>query len=177
LQERAVRYALFVLLAALAFAAGVRLRTASHAPAPVASNAVESLFALALPDLEGQPQRLEQWRGKLLVVNFWATWCAPCREEIPVFVKLQQKHAGAGLQFLGISIDQVDKTAEFSANFKINYPILIGTFDTMKVSRQFGNSKGVLPYTVIIDRKGNVVATEVGGLTMEKMGEILGSLL
>jgi thiol-disulfide isomerase/thioredoxin len=135
------------------------------------------LLAMTLPDLQGKPQRLEQWRGKVLVVNFWATWCAPCREEIPVFVKLQQRYGAKNLQFVGISIDQVDKTSEFAANFKINYPVVIGTFDTVEVSRQIGNQRRALPYTVILNRRGDIVATELGGLTEEKLEAILKPLL
>ena len=135
--------------------------------------ASDLLMAMSLPDLQGKPQHLEQWRGKMLVVNFWATWCAPCREEIPVFVKLQDRHAAKGLQFVGISIDQVDKTSEFAANYKINYPTLIGTFDTVEVSRQVGNQRRALPFTVILDRKGGIVATELGGLTEEKLEFLL----
>jgi thiol-disulfide isomerase/thioredoxin len=111
------------------------------------------------------------------VINFWATWCEPCREEIPVFVKLQDSHGAKGLQFVGISIDQPDKTADFASKFKINYPTLIGTFDTIEVSRQAGNKRRVLPYTVILDRKGQIVAAELGGLTREKLELLLKPLL
>lgn len=166
-----------VLLAVGAFVAGVQLRTTSQKAASPAPDAVESLFKLELPDLKGQTQHFNQWRGRPLVVNFWATWCAPCREEIPLFVKLQERYRGAGLLFIGISIDQADKTSEFAANFRINYPVLIGTFDTMKMSQLFGNTKGVLPYTVIIDRNGRVISTEMGGLSMEKLEQRLKPLL
>jgi thiol-disulfide isomerase/thioredoxin len=137
----------------------------------------EALFAVALPDLNNQPQSLKQWHGKVLVVNFWATWCAPCREEIPMFVKMQEKHGAQGLQFVGISIDQLDKTADFARNFGINYPTLIGTFDTIDVSRKTGNTRRALPFTVILDRKGQIVATELGGLTLEKLDALVKPLL
>lgn len=139
-------------------------------------NASDVLMALSLPDLENKTQPLSQWRGKVMVVNLWATWCAPCREEIPMFVKMQQKYRTQGLQFVGISIDQADKTSEFSRNFGINYPSLIGTFDTVEISRQAGNTKRVLPYTIIFDRKGKIVATELGGLTQAKLEAIVNPL-
>ena len=173
-----LKYFLYGLIALTAASAGLWLGVSRLSEAPATSvSASEALFALNLPDLDNKPQRLEQWRGKVLVINFWATWCAPCREEIPVFVKLQEQYGVKGLQFVGISIDQVDKTAEFARNFKINYPSLIGTFDTIEVSRQAGNQKRVLPYTVILDRKGNVVAAELGGLTAEKLEALISPLL
>src|SRR5215813_4949183 len=72
-----------------------------------------TLLALTLPDPSGHPQALSQWRGKVLVVNFWATWCAPCREEMPEFVKAQSELGSKGLQFVGIAVDQADKAQEF----------------------------------------------------------------
>ena len=165
-----------VLVALAAAGAGVWMSASRLAEAPAAT-AADALFALKLPDLENKPQSLKQWRGKVLVVNFWATWCAPCREEIPIFVKLQEKYRDQGLQFVGISIDQADKTSAFALNFRINYPSLIGTFDTIEISRQAGNKARALPYTVILDRKGNIVATELGGLTTEKLEALISPLL
>ena len=160
----------------IAFGAGIWMNNSRQEGAPE-STATAALFSIALPDLQGKAQRLDQWRGKVLVVNFWATWCAPCREEIPIFVKLQDMHGAKGLQFVGISIDQVDKTREFAETFKINYPTLIGTFDTVEVSRQMGNQRRILPYTVIVDRKGQIVDKEFGGLTQEKLELVLKPLL
>jgi thiol-disulfide isomerase/thioredoxin len=165
-----------MLFAALAFVAGVWMRSPGLSRSPVAT-AAEALYAIRLPDLEGRDQSISQWRGQPLVVNFWATWCGPCREEIPELVKMQQKYSDNGLQFVGISIDQIDKTNEFAEKFKMNYPVLIGTFDTIEISRQAGNAKGVLPYTVILDRKGRIVATELGGLNAEKLERLLKPLL
>jgi thiol-disulfide isomerase/thioredoxin len=174
--KTALRYFLFVVIAASAFGAGIWVNNTRQAGAPAFSGA-DAIFALNLPDLQNQMQNLAQWRGKVLVVNFWATWCAPCREEIPVFVKMQQEYAGRGLQFVGISIDQPDKTLEFYTNFKINYPTLIGTFDTVEVSRQAGNQKRVLPFTLILGRNGQIMATESGGLTQQKLEGLIKPLL
>ena len=174
--NRIVRYSLYALIALLAFAAGVWLNSSRQNDSPE-PKAVEALYALTLPDLQNKPQKLDQWRGKVLVVNFWATWCEPCREEIPMFVKVQEKYATKGLQFVGISIDQADKTSEFTRKFAVNYPNLIGTFDAVEISRLAGNKRRVLPYTVIIDRKGQIAAAELGGLTQEKLEGIVVPLL
>ncbi len=167
---------IYAVVALAAFGTGLWLYTSRQGESAVASKS-DIIFALGLPDLDNKLQSLGQWRGKVLVVNFWATWCAPCREEIPIFVKMQEKYRASGLQFVGISIDQADKTSEFARNFNINYPTLIGTFDTVEVSRQVGNKRRVLPYTVILDRKGEIAATEFGGLTQEKLEFIVKSLL
>jgi thiol-disulfide isomerase/thioredoxin len=135
------------------------------------------VYAARLPDLKGTPQPLEQWRGRVLVVNFWATWCAPCREEIPGFVRLQARHGGRGLQFVGIAIDQPDKVAEFAREFRINYPLLMGGLETMELLRQAGNRAGVLPYTLVLDRGGRVVSREPGGLKEPRLEGLVEPLL
>ena len=117
---------------ALAALSGGTWLGVSRFSGPIQPTAAEVLQTLKLPDFDGKTQALSQWKGKVLVVNFWATWCAPCREEIPVFVGLQHELGVKGLQFVGISIDQADKTREFATTFKINYPTLIGTFDTLE---------------------------------------------
>jgi len=122
----------------------------------------DALMAVRLADLEGRQQSLDQWRGKVLVVNFWATWCAPCREEIPAFVRLQEKYRTDGLQFVGIAIDQPEKVQAFSREFGINYPVLLGGIDTVEISRQAGNRIGALPFTLVLDRNGLIVSRELG---------------
>ena len=139
--------------------------------------AVERIYAARLSDLKGGTQPLAQWRGQVLVVNFWATWCAPCREEIPGFVRLQERYGARGLTFVGIAIDQPDKVAEFAREFQINYPLLVGAMETLELLREVGNRAGVLPYTLVIDRKGNLVSREPGGLKEAKLEGLLQPLL
>lgn len=137
----------------------------------------EQLYAARLPDLRGGAQSLEQWRGRVLVVNFWATWCAPCREEIPGFVRLQERHGARGLQLVGVAIDQPGKVADFAREFRINYPLLIGGGESLDLLRQAGNRQAVLPYTVVIDRAGKVVAREPGGLKEGRLERLITPLL
>ena len=111
------------------------------------------------------------------MVNFWATWCAPCREEIPGFVSLQERYGSRGLRFVGIAIDQPDKVAEFAREFHINYPLLMGGLETMDLLRQSGNRAGVLPYTLVIDRLGNLISREPGGLKEARLEGIIQPLL
>jgi thiol-disulfide isomerase/thioredoxin len=130
------------------------------------------MTAARFVDLEGRPQTLEQWQGKVVVVNFWATWCAPCREEIPLFVKFQDKYGARGLQFVGIAIDHPDKVRPFAAEFGMNFPILIGGVEAIDLTRSLGNRAGVLPYTVILARDGRLAARETG-VTQEAQLEAL----
>jgi thiol-disulfide isomerase/thioredoxin len=114
------------------------------------------------PDPEGKDQSLAQWKGKILVVNFWATWCAPCREEMPMFMRLQDAQRAKGVQFVGIAVDNVDKVRQYASDLKLNYPTLIGGFGAMELSKTLGNSVMALPFTVIVDRSGKVAHTQLG---------------
>ena len=168
--------ALIATLAVVSVAGGVAYRLWTRGgenPQAIA----EIVYAARLADLQSGEQTLEQWRGRVLVVNFWATWCAPCREEVPVFVRLQERYGSRGLQFVGIAIDKPDKVAEFAREFSINYPLLMGGLETMDLMRQAGNRAGALPYTVVIDRKGNLVSRELGGLKEARLLDILLPLL
>ena len=137
----------------------------------------EAILTSRLFDLDGRPQTLVTFRGRILVVNYWATWCAPCREEIPMFVRLQKEFAVKNVQFTGIAIDQADKVRQFAREIPINYPLLIGGMETLDLSRQAGNKAGVLPYTLVIGRDGRVAESLVGGLTEERMrGALLAQL-
>jgi thiol-disulfide isomerase/thioredoxin len=173
---RARTLALFAVVAVAAVAAGAAYHL-GWKDGPDGAIA-RQVYAARLPDLKGAPQALEQWRGRVLVVNFWATWCAPCREEIPGFVRLQARHGARGLQFVGIAIDQPEKVAEFAREFQINYPLLIaGGLEAMELLRQGGNRAGVLPYTLVLDRGGRVVSREPGGLKEPRLEGLVQPLL
>jgi thiol-disulfide isomerase/thioredoxin len=146
-------------------------------PSEAAANAAAALTGSALPDLEGTPQQLGQWHGKVVLVNFWATWCAPCREEIPLLIKLQQRYGEKGLQLVGIAIDQPQKVRPYAAEMGMNFPILIGGTDGIELARTLGNAAGVLPFTVVIDRQGKIAKREVGVVKEAPMESLLSSLL
>jgi thiol-disulfide isomerase/thioredoxin len=136
-----------------------------------------SLMAVQLPDLNGQPQSISQWRGSVVVVNFWATWCAPCREEIPILISLQEKYRAQGLQFVGIAVDQRDKVAAFARQFNINYVVLLGGLETIDLTRQVGNRVGALPFTIVVDRNGRIVSRELGKVKEAELERLVLSLL
>ncbi len=141
---------------------------------PVAATA---LLGLSLPDVAGKEQRVDQWKGKVIVVNFWATWCAPCREEMPEFIKAQTAYGAKGLQFVGIAVDQADKVAQFEKEIGLNYPSLVGGFGAMELSKALGNKLMALPFTVIVDRQGAIIHTQLGLLKPEKLAEVVKQLL
>ncbi len=171
-----MRWILVAVIAAGALAAGLYVgrQGATSAPDPAAATA---LAGLALPDPQGNEQRLDQWRGKVVVVNFWATWCAPCREEMPEFMKAQTEHGPKGLQFVGIAVDQADKVSQFASEIGLNYPTLVGGFGAMELSKTLGNSLMALPFTVVLDRKGAIAHTQLGILKPEKLESIVRQLL
>jgi peroxiredoxin len=136
-----------------------------------------ALFSLSLPDTSGQQQSLSQWRGKVLVLNFWATWCAPCREEMPEFVRAQREFGPRGLQFVGIAVDEPDKVAQFAKELELNYPALMGGYGAVELSKTLGNQLGALPFTVVIDRTGAVARTQLGPFTPSKLRATIGNLL
>ena len=144
---------------------------------PSTEPGAEQRPAFTLPDLEDRLRDVTEWDGKVLIVNFWATWCGPCRKEIPEFVELQRTYGPAGLQFVGIAIDRPVPVREFVAEYGINYPILYGDAAAIEVSAAFGNVMGALPYTAVIDRTGAVVVTHHGEFSKEAAEKVINALL
>lgn len=168
------RAVLFAAIGGAAVAAGYgvhRWRGASN------SDPAAAILASRLTTLDGAEQPLSDFLGRVLVINYWATWCGPCREEIPIFVRLQRDYGDKGLQFVGIAIDQAEKVRGFAAEFQINYPLLLGGVEAIDLSRRAGNKAGVLPYTLIVDRSGRTVAGLVGGISEASLRTQLTSLL
>lgn len=152
------------LLAGLAGAAlwlGARAPESAAIPVPAgASPAV--VYAAAFSDPSGASRSLGQFQGQVLVVNFWATWCAPCREEMPGFVRLQERWKGRGVQFVGLANDDRAKVKRFGRELGINYPLWTGGTEVMELSRRLGNRLGVLPHTVVLDPQGRVIDSRIG---------------
>lgn len=164
------RYALIATLAITAAVAGFVVATLGDQepakPPDISPDRVKlatsQLLALTLPDSSAVGQALRQWQGKVLVVNFWATWCPPCREEMPGFSRLQAKYAAKGVQFVGIAFDSADKVKEFSNLTPVSYPLLIGGSALMPITAELGDAAGGLPFTVIIGRDGSLLKTRLG---------------
>ena len=123
----------------------------------------------ALTDLQGLSQPLDQWRGKVVIINFWATWCPPCRREIPEFIALQQELGPKGVQFVGIAIDAAQPVQRYAERQGINYPTLLGEERGMELSMQLGNWGAVLPYSVIFNRQGALVHYRTGAISRSQL--------
>jgi thiol-disulfide isomerase/thioredoxin len=166
-----VRHSLLLALvvAILAVAAGVVIYQRQESAPAASRGAAQTLFAAQFPGTDGKPQALSQWRGQVLVVNFWATWCDPCREEIPTFIKLQAQYSDRGVVFVGIAVDQRDKADSYAREFGMNYPVVIGGIGSMDMARELGNTKSVLPFTLVIDRAGNIVLSQYGAISAARL--------
>jgi thiol-disulfide isomerase/thioredoxin len=169
----AARWLLAVAVAAAALGGGVWLGSAKRQQSAPESAAVATLTQRPFRDLQGADVALSRWRGQVVVVNFWATWCAPCREEIPGFIDVQRRLGPNGVQIVGIAIDSADKTREYAANIGINYPIVIGGGETIDLVRALGNKAGGLPFTVVLDRRGEVVATHLGLMSVAQVEDAI----
>ena len=130
-----------------------------------------------LPDLDGRQRSITEWDGKVVAINFWATWCPPCLKEVPEFVSLQEKYRAQGLQFIGIALQKPEEVREFVAEHEVNYPILAGELEVIKLAEAYGNNIGALPYTVIIDRNGQIAHVKPGILPTEEAESIISGLL
>ena len=157
--------------AVVALAAGAALALWLRSPTPVRD--AGPLLAISLPDAEGREQALAQWKGKLLIVNFWATWCAPCREEMPMFVKVQAEHGPRGLQFVGVAVDEPAKVRQFASEIGLNYPALIGGYGAMELSKTLGNTVMALPFTVAVDRSGAIVLNHLGPMKQAQVDRLI----
>ena len=120
---------------------------------------------------------IKEFNGNLLLLNFWATWCAPCREEIPAFVELQQQYRDKGLQFIGIALQEAKEVRGFLEEFNVNYPSLVGGDEVIQAAKRLGNDIGALPYTVIIDTSGEIVFTRRGPLSKTDAESVIKTLL
>ncbi|CAM4253708.1 TlpA family protein disulfide reductase [Bordetella muralis] len=152
--------------------------TASSAPSAASgastADPVAALRTLSLPDLDGKPHRIDQWQGRPVVVNFWATWCAPCVKEMPELQSLQEKYPK--IQFVGIGVDKVANMRQFLQKVPVSYPLLVmeaGAIDTL---RTLGNPAGGLPFTMVFNADGSINRKILGQIQFDDLDRTLGSL-
>jgi peroxiredoxin len=161
-------------LAVLAAAIGGYVEHRSQQPAPMDSAPVgQPLPTLALSDLNGKLHRLSDYRGRRMLLNFWASWCGPCLEEMPALSQAQEKFGDHAPIVLGIAMDQPARVHAFLAAHPVNYPILLGQMAPPSTSLQLGNYREILPYSVLIDANGRILATHAGALSASHLEQWL----
>lgn len=140
-----------------------------------AVSSVRPLFKLK--DLEGKTRDIKEWDGQVLLINFWATWCPPCRREIPAFIELQEKYKDKGFTIIGIALDEKQAVIDYSDPMGVNYPLLMAEQEGIALTKAYGNRLGSLPFSVIVDRKGNITQRKRTELTFEQVEAMIKPLL
>ena len=147
--------------------------------APIASQEIVSTPAnntivdFSLPDLDGIDHQISEWDGKARLINFWATWCAPCRREIPLLIKVQTEHAQNNLQVIGIAVDFLEPVIAYAEEAEFNYPILIGQEEAMAAAEATGIDFIGMPFTMIVAPDGQLIKTHIGEIHEDQMALII----
>jgi len=138
---------------------------------------IKAFFANPWQMPDGKPANSENWRGKVLVVNFWASWCPPCVEEMPALDRIAQEYASKNVLIVGIGIDSPSNIREFLQKTPVSYPIVLGGLEGSNLSKQMGNTQGALPYTVVVNSKGKSIYTKLGKISEEELKKAINSAL
>ena len=136
---------------------------------------IKAFFANSWQTPDGKTANSENWREKVLVVNFWASWCPPCVEEMPTLDKIAQEYSAKNVLIVGIGIDSPSNIREFLQKTSVSYPIVIGGLEGSNLSKQMGNAQGALPYTVVINPKGKSIYTKLGKITEDELKKAINS--
>lgn len=163
----------FTLAGIAALATGILVQ---HYSTGTANPEQAKLEHFTFPDLEGRQRSSQEWQGQIRVINFWATWCAPCREEIPEFIHLQKQFANNGVQFIGVAIDSAAAVAAYIQPLSINYPILIAEDDGIGLASRSGNVLNAIPFTLVVDTNDVIVHRQPGTFSTESLKKILDSI-
>lgn len=185
-----LKFTLFFILCVVAVTAGVitwHMWQVGHVGAPTwvwlpwqsekTSQVAAAPTDFAFPDLANKQRHLSEWRGQTVVLNFWATWCAPCRKEMPLLMDIAKRYAARDVRVVGVAIDSQEAVSGYTKQMGISYPLLIAQMAGMETMSRYGNTRGALPYTVIIDPTGNVVDKQLGAFRPGELEAMLDPLL
>ncbi|MEM6817510.1 MAG: TlpA disulfide reductase family protein [Pseudomonadota bacterium] len=150
--------------------------SAAAAAAAAATDADPSAPDIKMPALGGGNSGIDDWDGQIRLINFWATWCAPCRREIPLLKALQTDQAVPGLQVIGVALDEMDAVAEYNAEIEFNYPVLVGDVGALEIANQYRLELMALPFTLVIARDGTLLNAHVGEIDEDEAAHIVGVL-
>ncbi|KAF1047230.1 MAG: Thiol-disulfide oxidoreductase ResA [Herbaspirillum frisingense] len=165
---------LLIVVAVICVAGGIYASHRATPPDSPETQALNRLLSQSMPDAAGKQQSLAQWKGKPLVVNFWATWCGPCVEEMPELTALLQEIAP--VQILGIGVDSQENIAKFAEKYQIRYPLFVAGTGATDLLRQFGNQAGGLPFTALVGKDGKVKKIYLGRLKFDELRQDLSQL-
>jgi thiol-disulfide isomerase/thioredoxin len=170
------RYAVMPPAATQTMAAPIAPPAAAEEPAATANAIPESLPDFTLGDLAGKPTSIRSWPGKSMIVNFWATWCAPCRREIPLLRELQKQHGAEGFQIVGVAVDIREDVVKYAQEIGIDYPVLVGEQDGLDAVNKFGQGSIGFPFTVFTDNQGRIVLFHLGEIRKEQADVLFGAV-
>jgi thiol-disulfide isomerase/thioredoxin len=171
------QWIIVVAISLLALLAGVLTSQWIYKTDLASDSAVKAFFANSWQTPDGKKADTQKWEGKVLVVNFWASWCPPCVEEMPTLDKLQQEFLQQNVLFVGIGIDSPSNIREFLLKTPVGYPIVIGGLEGSNLAKQLGNSQGALPYTIIINAKGKATYSKLGKISEDDIRSAIKSAL
>ena len=155
---------------------GATEERAGDATAETARPASADVVRFELTDMHGNPRSSDEWAGRPQLINFWATWCAPCRREIPLLKETQEKYADLDLQVIGIAVDFAEEVRAYAEEVQFNYPVLVGQEDAMAVAEDSGVAFIGLPFTMVVAPSGQLVKTHVGEIVEEHIEQITDAL-
>lgn len=159
----------------VALGLGLALSASAHAAGNIDT---EAFFAASLTGVAGEPVAMAQFRGRPLIVNFWARWCAPCREEIPELVRLRDGQGADGIEVIGVALEsQVEGVREFATANDMRYPVVLAAKQGIALMRALGNAPGGVPYTVYIGRDGKAVGSKLGIVRADDLAAATEALL
>ena len=171
MNRRTVVLALAVAL--LAGVAGMLTARFVNDPARQLQPAVRAPADFTLPDPDGQPRRLSEWRGRHVLINFWATWCPPCRHELPLLAASQRRYGTGRLQVLGISLDDPKVLGNFLKQSPLGFPTLVGGNEAFGLMAGYGHPRGSIPFSILLDPAGKVLARKAGALSETELNNLL----
>ena len=170
------RYAVMPRAATEPTMSAVEQHPAAEEPAAAGDALPTRLPDFTLGDLDGKPRSILSWPGKSMIVNFWATWCAPCRREIPLLSELQKQHGAEGFQVVGVAVDIREDVVKYAQEIGIDYPVLIGEQDGLDAVNKFGQGSIGFPFTVFTDNQGRIVLFHLGEIRKEQADVLFGAV-
>jgi thiol-disulfide isomerase/thioredoxin len=176
-KESIMKKTIAIVLLMIAIAAGgylLQINLSAQDQVPVANAVADAKLDFTLPDLDGNPRSLSEWRGQVLLVNFWATWCAPCRREIPLLKKTQSMQGENHLQIIGVAVDFRDDVEAYASEAQFNYPVLIGQDDAIAAAEASGIEFVGMPFTLIVAPDGSMIKAHAGEIVEDDIERIVG---